>query len=108
MKWLPLVLVLRNNFTLENHSLNSLSGTFLFHEQNTKERVGDERYSKLNQSSKSILSEQTRLSTLISMIDVSSSLKTILVKFHIGTEDVDKKPNDDLMAMVSKTLVFVL
>ncbi|HEY5234741.1 MAG TPA: hypothetical protein VIJ14_01075, partial [Rhabdochlamydiaceae bacterium] len=108
MKWLPLVLVVRNNFTLEKHTLSSLYGTFLFHEQNTEERLSAERGAR-SQSSSTTVAEMSRSSALVSTSDETSSLKRILSELleckilSVDTEDCEEKNDDDLMAMVAKT-----
>lgn len=108
MKWWPLVLVMKNNFTLEQHTFNVLYGTFVFNEQNIEEKTVAKRDVKLNYSSKSTLNEQTKSSTLISIYDDSSFLK-ILVKFlecqqlNVDYEDVEEKADDDLIVLITKT-----
>ena len=110
MKWLQLVLVVRNNFTLEKHTLSSLYGTFLFHEQNTKERLSTKRGVR-SQSSSSTTAETSISSELVSTSDETSSLKRIMFELlecnalSVDTEDCEENNDDDLMVMVAKTFM---
>lgn len=105
MKWMPLILVMKNNFTLGI----PLTHYMEFFTTMRKTLVIAERDAKNNYSTKSICGEQTRSSALNSTVD-SSSLKKILLELleckHLNmddTRDVIEKADDDLMVMVAKT-----